>query len=304
MIQNFKKIESFINKIINPFFSLLVPPYFWIQRWLQDKVFLVNLRDQNLPPGIQAYPIWLIYSFFKYTKKLWRKAYIDYGLKCYSIWIGEHYSPSGRGYYNYENLSGREKLGLYGEPSGRIEYFLKNYPRTLKYEDGQSILDAGCGRGQNIKVLSEYFPTLKIKAFDLSEGALSVVELGVENQKQIQTEVGSIADINYLKQYPTNGFDHVLVSHVFSLIIDGGEEKTHKLRQNIIDNLIRISKKTVLILDSPNILQLKEPVFRIEQLQRAHYGESSIPYFNEHLEQGEVTAIFSSESLGLLFRHF
>ena len=75
----------------------------------------------------------------------------------------------------------------------------------------------------NIKVLSEYFPTSKIKAFDLSEGALNVVELGVEKPKTNTTEVGSITDINYLKQYPTNGFDHVLLSHVFSFIMSGSE---------------------------------------------------------------------------------
>ena len=126
------------------------------------------------------------------------------------------------------------------------------------------ILDAGCGRGQNTKVLSEYFPTSIIKAFDLSEGALSVVELGVENQKQIQTEVGSITDINYLKQYPTNGFDHVLLSHVFSFIMSGSEAESIQLRQQIIDELIRISSRTVLILDAPGIFHLKEPSFNIE----------------------------------------
>jgi SAM-dependent methyltransferase len=280
----------------------IVPLWFWIYRWLKDQEFLVNLQSQTLRPALIAYPIWLIMLGFKLIKKSWTSVYIDYGMQRYSIWVTEHYSPAGRGYYNYGNLSEQEKLNLYGEPRGRIEYFLKSYPRTLKYEDGQSILDAGCGRGQNIKVLSEYFPISKIKGFDLNEGASSVVELGVENQKQIQTEVGSITDINYLKQYPTNGFDHVLLSHVFSFIMSGSEAGTLLLRQQIIDELIRISSRTVLILDGSGILHLKEPSFNIEQLQRATYTESIIHYFNKHLNHGEVCVISSTVSFGVLFQ--
>jgi len=295
MLKNSSKI------ILCSIFRWIVPLWFWIYRWLKDQEFLVNLKSQTLRPGLLAFPVWLIMSVFLLIKKSWVSVYIDYGMQRYLIWVGEHYSPTGRGYYNYGNFSEQEKLNLYGEPSGRIEYFLKSYLRTLKYEDGQSILDAGCGRGQNIKVLSEYFPTSKIKAFDLSEGALSVVELGVENQKQIQTEVGSITDINYLKQYPTNGFDHVIVSHVFSLIMSGSEAATLRLRQDIIDELVRISSKTLLILGGNELLQLEEASFKIEQLKRATFAESIARYFDKHLNHGEVYAVFSPESIGLLF---
>ena len=296
MLKNSSKI------ILCSIFRWIVPLWFWIYRWLKDQEFLVGLQSPTLRPGLISFPIWLIMSGFILIKKSWVSVYIDYGMQRYSTWVGEHYSPTGRGYYNYGNLSEQEKLNLYGEPRGRIECFLKSYPRTLKYEDGQSILDAGCGRGQNIKVLLEYFPTSKIKAFDLSEGALSVVELGVENQKQIQTEVGSITDINYLKQYPTNGYDHVLLSHVFSFIMSESEAESLQLRQQIIDELIRISSRTVLILDGPEILHLKEPSFNIEQLQRATYTESIIRYFNKHLNHGEVCVIFSTESFGVFFQ--
>ena len=298
MLKNSSKI------ILCSIFRWIVPLWFWIYRWIKDQEFLVNLQSPTLRPGLLAFPIWLIMSSFKLIKKSWTSVYIDYGMQRYSTWVGEHYSPTGRGYFNYGNLSEQDKANLYGEPRGRIEYFLKNYPQTLNYEDGQSILDAGCGRGQNTKVLSEYFPTSKIKAFDLSEEALSVVELGVENQKQIQTEVGSITDINYLKQYPTNGFDHVLLSHVFSFIMSGSEAESLQLRQQIIDELIRISSRTVLILDGPEILHLKEPSFNIEQLQRATYTESIIHYFYKHLNHGEVCVIVSTGSFGVLFQQY
>ena len=85
--------------------------------------------------------------------------------------------------------------------------------------------------------------------------------------------------------------------------MSGSEAESLQLRQQIIDELIRISSRTVLILDGPEILHLKEPSFNIEQLQRASYAESVIRYFNKYLNHGEVCAIFSTESFGLLFLH-
>lgn len=296
------KLKNSIKNLLCSIFQWFVPPWFLFLRWLKDQEFLVSLQSRALRPGLIAYPIWLTLSGFKLIKMSWDIVFRDYGLQRYSKWIGKHYGPMGRGYFNYERLSDQEKLDLYGEPRGRIEYFLNNYSRSLKYEDGHSFLDAGCGRGQNIKVLAEHFPNSTIRGFDISEEALSVVKLGIQNQKQFHLEVGNLKDLNYMNQFGSNDFDHVLVSHVFSLIMSGGEAATHQLRQKIIDNLIRISSKTVLILGGPELLQIKEPSFKIEQFQRAAYAESIIRYFKKHINNGEVSAIFSSESFGVLFQ--
>ncbi len=302
MVMN--KFRDSLQKALCFIFLWLVRPWFWIDRWIKDQVFLINLRSDSLPPSFLARYVWVISTLMKLIRRCWTSVYKEYGLKCYSKWIGIHYGLKGRGYFNYGVLTDKEKLALYGEPRGCLEYFLKKNLRILGYEDGQSFLDGGCGRGQNIKVLSEYYPNSPIRAFDVNEGAVDVVRLGVQDHKQILIEIGSITDANYLDQYPSNGFNHVLVSHVFSLIMHEGEAKTRKLRQSIIDSLIRIASKTVLIIDGPEILRLEEPAFKIEQIHRAHYDESIIPYFNEHLDHGEVTAIFSSVSLGVLFKHY
>ena len=105
-------------------FRWFVPPWFWIHRWLKDQDFLVSLQSRTITPSLLAYPVWLILSGFKLIKKSWGIAFRDYGMQRYSTWIGEHYGPMGRGYFNYERLSDQEKLDLYGEPRGRIEYFL------------------------------------------------------------------------------------------------------------------------------------------------------------------------------------
>ena len=297
------KLKNTVIIYLSFIFKPIVVLWFWNYRWLKDQEFLVNFQSQTLRPALVSYPIWLIMSGFKLIKTSWENVYIDYGMQRYSTWIGEHYYTTGRGYYDYGNLSKQEKLDIYGEPRGRIEYFLKCYTQTLKYEDGQSILDAGCGRGQNVKVLSEYFPTSKIKAFDLSVEALSVVELGVKKQNQIHTEVGSITDINYLNQYPTNGFDHVILSHVFSFIMSKSESATFLLRQQIVDEMIRISSKSLLIIGGNGLLNLEVPTLKIEQLKRATYSESIVHYYNKHLNYGELSAVFSPTSVGLLFYH-
>ena len=138
MLKNSSKI------ILCSIFRWIVPSWFWIYRWLKDQEFLVGLQSPTLRPGLLAFPIWLIMSGFILIKKSWVSVYIDYGMQRYSTWVGEHYSPTGRGYFNYGNLSEQEKLNLYGEPRGRIEYFLKSLIKLLttnyiqSYEDSEN----------------------------------------------------------------------------------------------------------------------------------------------------------------------
>ena len=83
--------------------------------------------------------------------------------------------------------------------------------------------------------------------------------------------------------------------------MSGSEATTLRLRQDIIDELVRISSKTLLILGGNELLQLDEPSFKIEQLKRATFAEPIARYFDKHLNHGEVYAVFSPESIGLLF---
>jgi SAM-dependent methyltransferase len=293
--------RDFLKKIVKFVFSFLIRPWFWAHRWMRDQVFLIRLRSRDFPPGILAYPIWLISGSVCNIRKCWDVAYMDYGLRRYSKWAAIHYSPKGRSYLNFDKLSDKELLSLYGGSGGRIEYFLKNNSQILSYENGQSFLDAGCGVGQNIKVLSEYFPDSPIRAFDVSEGAIEVVKLGTREQKKILAESGSITDPGYLGRYADDEFDHVFICHAFSFLMADGETATRELRQRILDELVRIGRKTVLILDS-HVLNLSDPSFEIEQLNRATYSESIIPYFQAHLAYGEICALFSLESVGVLYR--
>ena len=294
-----------LKKIFVFIITGLVRPCFRIHRWMIDKVFLVQLKNKALPPSILAYPIYGFLGLIWLIKKSWDVAYTEYGLKLYSKWTSIHYGPKGRGYFNYDTLNNQEKLGLYGYPVGRVKYFLNNNSHVLGYKNGESFLDAGCGRGQNIKVLHDYFPSSTIHGFDVSEGAIDVIKSSIHEQKCVRAEVGSVTDKMYLECYPDNAFNHVLISHVFAFLMASGKQATHKMRQDIIDELVRISNNTVLILDGGlSIFNFGSPSFEIEQLHRATYNESIIPYFKKHLAHGEICMLSSPETMGLLYKKY
>ena len=77
--------------------------------------------------------------------------------------------------------------------------------------------------------------------------------------------------------------------------MSGSRAATLELRQDIIDELVRISSKTLLILGGNELLQLEEPSFKIEQLKRATFAESIAHYFDKHLSHGEVCCDFFSQ---------
>lgn len=305
-LKNYLKLyeKRYIN-FVNPIFLIFIRPYFYLKRIIIDQIFLVNLNSKKLTPSLAGYPLWLISKIFKSTFDLWNLIYINEGLKVYSKLIQEHYSENGRGYLNFRGLSDFEKVNIYkNQRFGRIDYFIKNNLRTLDYKDGNSFLDLGCGFGQNIIVIEKYFPQSIIQGFDVNDEVISILNKGTEGNSKIKSLLGSITDIEFLKTIETNSFDNVIVSHVFAFIICSNIDTTIQLRSRIIKELVRISKKTLLILDSNNILQLKNSDLYIEQRKRGMFSESIIDYFRKYVKEGEIISLFSDESVGILFKKF
>ena len=296
--------STLMKKIIRFTFQVIVRIFFWIFRWGKDKVFLANLNNPDLPPGFFGLIIIKIFGIVHTINNYISDIYINYGLKKYSKWCDVHYSKEGRGYFNYEDLNDNEKEKLYGKPKGRIEHFIINYNNIFSYIDGESFLDVGCGRGQNIKVLNGLFPNSLIKGFDVNKDAIDVIKLGTKNIRNISIEYGNLKDKSYLTSFSNEQFDHIVMSHVFSFIINNSKEETRLLRQSIIDELIRVGRKNIFIQDGEAILNIGKPKIVIEQLNRAHYWESIIPYFNKHLESGNITSIYSPESYGLIYNKY
>ena len=84
-----------------------------------------------------------------------------------------------------------------------------------------------------------------------------------------------------MKTIESDSFDNIIISHVFAFVIGNNLNMTVELRNKIIKELIRISRKTLVILDSNNILQLKNYDLYIEQRKRGVFSESIIDYFKK-----------------------
>ena len=199
-------------------------------------------------------------------------------------------------------MSEKDKEEFYNKTRGRIQFYLTENPDLLDFQNGCSLLDAGCGMGENMKVFLEKFSSSKYQGFDIDKRAVSVAKKGVQQNLLANVQQGNLTDLNYLTKYLDNSFDHVLISHVFSFICEDNLENTAKLRQKIIDEFIRISRKSVIILDKV-ITDQDIPLFFVEHNSRSFLYESFHLYFEKHKNKGEYFIIpQTTKSSALIFK--
>jgi ubiquinone/menaquinone biosynthesis C-methylase UbiE len=167
--------------------------------------------------------------------------------------------------------------------------------------DGDSFLDCGCGPGQNVAELRRAFPASPIKAFDYNGEAIAVVRAGTAGDRLVTVEQGSVLEAAYLAAYPSGSFDHVLISHVMSFLMHPTEEETRAARQVIIDELIRIARHTVIVLD---IIETNRPqmTVEIEQRDRGLVHDDLTTYFKRHESEGRLYIMLSTEDEAIVFR--
>lgn len=292
--------------IIHTFRHILKPfvwTWFWTIRWVIHNGFLIWIKNEAVgKPSIISIPFVYARKVILGLRRAWNIEFADYALKKYKRLVEIHYSAAGVGYVNFDKLSEQELLEIYDSLGGRVAYFIQNNSTVLTYRDGDTFLDVGCGKGQNIKELVTLFPNSGIKGFDVSEGALRVIQSALKNNINIRVESGSVTDVNYLQSYEEGSYDHVIMSHVMSILNGYGIEETRRVRQKLINELIRIASKTVLILDGDVLYDKKDPEFSIEQNTRGVFKESIIHYFDDHLVNGELYVMFSPESNAFLYR--
>jgi SAM-dependent methyltransferase len=289
------KNSKFILFIIQ---KIWVPAYFFVTRFFKDQLFLRNLQRKELEPYKVLLPVILIIRTLVFLRKKFESEFTDYAIKKYNKYINFHYSKEGRGYFSYGKLTDEEKKALFGTPNGRLSNFVNKYSNVLNYKNGESFFDVGCGRGQNIKILLEAYPLSKIHGIDLSEDAIDVVNLSVKSDL-VTAEAANLKELDVLRAVKDNSFDHVIMSHVFSLIMADGVESTKVLRQQIVTELIRIVNKSVFILDSSAITSQKT-LFEIEQLHRGVFKESILGYFKDF--DGTLLTLNCESSTGVLFQ--
>jgi SAM-dependent methyltransferase len=288
-------------KISKPFLSLAVFFWFWPSRWIVHNLFLFRLKNPKLKPSIWSLPFVYLSLAYIVLKNEFQRLFTQYALKKYIIFTQRHYSESGLGYFNFSGLNDHKRIEIYNQQKGRIIYFLDHNELLIPYKDGDTFLDAGCGKGQNIKAISERYPLSKINGFDISEQALQIIKCGVGENPNIKVETGDISDLQYLSSIPDASFDHIILSHVIGFLSGSTIEETLVLRQQIIDHLVRICSISVMILDViedvPNIR------VEIEQKNRCIVHDRLMNYFLKHTTNGygEMYIMFSDESGSLLY---
>lgn len=285
------------------FIAPIVAVYFWFFRWLKHHELIRNMKSPGLgAPSPVAMPFIVLYGYVLGVRKLWNDAFISYSLSHYVNFIPKHYSKSGLGYFELEGLSEKDCLTRYKALSDRIGRYFEHNPRTLTYNNGDSFLDVGCGMGQTIKVLVERLPKSTIKGFDVNEGAIRMIKVATKDNPNVVVEIGSATDFSYLSTYADGSFDHVVISHVLTHLLASSLEKTFELRQGVIDELVRICRKSVLVMDKIHHDPLGRINIEIEQYNRCTLVESLAKYFIKHKVDGEVCMMFATENNALYFR--
>jgi ubiquinone/menaquinone biosynthesis C-methylase UbiE len=232
--------------------------------------------------------------------RCWRVAFTRAAIRHYAKTLTRHYGPRGLAYGHLASETDADRLARFKNQQGRIRFYLHDC-RVLDFADGDSFLDCGCGPGQNVAELRRAFPASPIKAFDYNADAIAIVKLGSKGDALTTAEQGSVLDWPYLAAYPDNSVDHVLISHVMGFLLRPSMEETRKARQHIVNELIRIARRTVLVLDRVETNQTQMSV-EIEQRDRGIVHDDLTQYFQRHETEGQLYLMLSPEDEAIIYR--
>lgn len=226
-----------------------------------------------------------------------RTAHQDLLFRRYTRLHSLHYGPSGRGYQSTASGSHIDRLARYQNQISRLEFFADNFADLLGYEDGDIFVDLGCGSGQNIRFLTDRYPASMVIGTDMNVDAVALVR-ECEPSANVTLSVGDMRESEFLARLMSQRIDHVVLSHVFSLIFAPSARETRELRQGFIDRIVEGSCKSVIILD--NFGKRGELAIAIEQKQRAHVTDDVMSYFSSHIE-GRTFMVESGRSQAIIF---
>lgn len=287
---------------LKPLFQVLVRLPVRTKIWITDQRFLMAL---NNPVVGRPSTLGRLFAYQAYLwsaiRTLWKEAYTEYVLQVYERQNVAHYAPKGRGYANIPELSNQECIDLFSNLESRLQLFLDAYPVTVGYKDGESFLDAGCGKGQNLKFILTRYPRSQYIGFDIDERCLQVARIGVAGSTNRSLIKGSILDFDFLKKcFKDKSVDHICVCHVFSVLLEPTIHQTKLSHQRIIDEFVRIARKSIIIIDEMSLGK----VFRveIEQLTRATVCENIASYFIKFRSIGEACILPHENSCAVLFK--
>ena len=231
--------------------------YFWINRWIIHNKFRYDMKVDSLgKPNLVSYPFIFLNKAVLNIYQLFLNEFNDYALSKYKNYINDHYAEHGVAYVHFNNLKLDQKKKYYFDSPCRIKYFYKNNNFLLNFKNGDSFLDIACGKGGNIRFLSEKFDKSKIRGFDINLSAIKIIKEGNQNPN-VSVKQQSFLDFSFLNSINTESYDWVIVSHALSFIIDDNVETTIDLLRKLVNEFCRISKKGLLILDQVQMEKVK-----------------------------------------------
>ncbi len=292
-----------MKKILNTLFYPVLVLVFNLCRWIISSHFEWE-RNKKFKYKLNYFSIPFIY-IFEYCRlilnNICNPIYINYGLNKYSRYISDHYKENGIAYEIYNELDENESINKFNTSNSAIEYYIYNYKYLIDYKDGESFFEPGCGLGNNLHTLNKLYPESKLKGFDLSQDAINFIKKATKNNN-IDVECRDVLNLNYLSRINENAYDHTIMSHVFSLLISNSNELTDKLRLSIIRELIRISKKSFILIDNKRLFTESKPYLKIEQKYRCMYYSSLYSIFNEFRGIGEFYIMHSDIDASIIFK--
>jgi ubiquinone/menaquinone biosynthesis C-methylase UbiE len=148
----------------------------------------------------------------------------------------------------YKNLY---KYNRFFDNNERISktLFLKKNIKNFKFLNNDSFLDVGCGNANNLKFIKKNLKKSKLYGCDINE------RYKVTNQKfKFNFKLIDLKKINSLNVYKTKSIDHVYMIHTLNHIFSNNISNTTILRKNIIENMIRIAKKNIFIIENKSFI--------------------------------------------------
>ncbi len=211
--------------------------------------------------------------------------------------LPKHYGPEGRGYFSLSRIEHSARQARYESQGSRLGYFVTKFSELMAVEDGDTFLDLGCGTGQNVRWLARNFPKSTIIGLDVNDDALQVIK-DFEPSANVSVEQYDLRQEETILRIETLNPDHIVMSHVFSLLFEESANMSRAWRERFLNAVIDRSRKSAVVID--NFAMRGQIQITAEQRDRAVVRDDILGYLTDR-EDGFAFLTYSPATEAVLF---